>query len=205
MNSNAEVTFVLLGWIAIAVFIVARNYFRKKQKKENLDKYAKSVEILRKLIASKNDSEFVNNSLNLNKEINKNNNLYFKSVDAAFQYMEKFFSNYPLEIKHLYHGKIINLDKKGTLALVKVMCLINNKTDYAVVTAVKSNDLKINIKKGDFVYVGIEEVRNIMPYKKLISSYGLQNISNVKNSKGVIVKKLSLGLNIKTNQFEFDE
>jgi hypothetical protein len=33
----------------------------------------------------------------------------------------------------------------------------------------------------------------------------LQNISNVKNSKGVIVKKLSLGLNINTNQFEFEE
>lgn len=84
MNSSAEVALVLLGWIAIVVFIVARYYFRKKQKKENLDKYAKGVEVLRKLIASKNDSEFVNNSLNLNKEIDKKNNLYFKSVDAAF-------------------------------------------------------------------------------------------------------------------------
>ena len=73
------------------------------------------------------------------------------------------------------------------------------------VYAVKSNDLEKDLKKGDFVYVGIEDVGEVIPWKKTFSKSGMSSILLNQNSKGVIVKKLTLGLNITSSMFEFDE
>ena len=148
----SETEFTLLLWGLLIAFIVGRNYYRKHQQKEKEEKYLKGVKTLRKMMLAKNDNEFSRASLEMNNQINEKNKLHFKSVDAAFEYMEKFFSNYKIEKKSLYHGKITSLNKKKDTAHVKVLCLINNKTDYAIVTAVKSNDLEKDLKKGDFVY-----------------------------------------------------
>ena len=63
----------------------------------------------------------------------------FKSVDACLEYMEKFFTNDELLPNSLYHGKILHMivndAGKKTLAYVKVLCLIDGKTDYAMVSA----------------------------------------------------------------------
>jgi hypothetical protein len=65
--------------------------------------------------------------------------LVFKSVDGCFEYMEKFFTNDELLPKSLYHGKIVHMivndAGKTTLAYAKVLCLIDGKTDYAMVSA----------------------------------------------------------------------
>ena len=201
----SETEFTLLLWGLLIAFIVGRNYYKKYQAKEKEEKYLKTVKTLRKMMLASNDSEFSNASIEMNNQINKKNKLYFKSVDAAFEYMEKFFSNYQIEKKSLYHGKITFLNKKKDTAHVKVLCLINNKTDYAVVTAVKSDSLKKDLKNGDFVYVGIEDVGQVVPWKKTFSKSGMESILLNQNSKGVIVKKLTLGLNITSSMFEFDE
>jgi hypothetical protein len=86
-----------------------------------------------------------------------------------------------------------------------VLCLIDNKTNYAIVTAIKSEDLKKELKKGDFVYVGIEDVRDVLPWKKSFTQSNLVKLINVNNTKGVVVKKLTLSLNIASDMFEFDE
>ena len=66
--------------------------------------------------------------------------------------MEKFFSNYELENKSLYHGKILQIDKTETAAFIKVLCLINGQTDYAIITAEKGEECKSKLKKGHLVY-----------------------------------------------------
>jgi hypothetical protein len=85
----------------------------------------------------------------------------------------------------------------------------------------KTKDL--NIQTGDFVLVGIEEVKELMnleTFKKLgikPEKFNLKDksnkdeyLSNVKkifreSTKGVILKKLTLELDIKSHQFVFDE
>ena len=88
--------------------------------------------------------------------------LVFKSVDACFEYMEKFFTNDELLPKSLYHGKIVHMivndAGKTTLGYAKVLCLIDGKTDYAMVTTflcscdIFNCDCKTNVKIGDMVY-----------------------------------------------------
>lgn len=194
---SGEVKFTIFLWILLIIFIVVRNYYRKQQEKKHQEEYLKGIFALKKFMTVQND--------NPSQKINNKNNLYFKSVDAAFEYMEKFFTNHPIEKKSLYHGKVLFINAKHDLAFVKVLCLINSKTNYAMVTAVKSKDLKKELKKGDFVYVGIEDVGNVMPWKKSHTQSNLVKLINANNTKGVIVKKLTLGLNITSNMFEFDE
>ena len=67
------------------------------------------------------------------------------------------------------------------------------------------DSLPLQNKKGDFVYVGIEDVGEVVPWKKTFSKSGMESILLNQNSKGVIVKKLTLGLNITSSMFEFDE
>ena len=96
--------------------------------------------------------------------------LVFKSVDACFEYMEKFFTNDELKPKSLYHGKILHMivndAGKKTLAYVKVLCLINGKTDYAMVSAflcdcdIFNCECKPKYKKDDMVYIGMGTVIN---------------------------------------------
>jgi len=194
---SGEIKFTIFLWILLIIFIVGRNYYRKQQEKKHQEKYLKGVFALRKFINIQND--------NPSQKINNKNNLHFKSVDAAFEYMEKFFTNHPIEKKSLYHGKVLFINAKHDLAFVKVLCLIDNKTNYAIVTAIKSEDLKKELKKGDFVYVGIEDVRDVLPWKKSFTQSNLVKLINVNNTKGVVVKKLTLSLNIASDMFEFDE
>lgn len=199
---DESIKLAIIGWIIIIAFVVGRAIYRKQQEKK---KYSKAVTALRKIVKARNDKEFIDANLELRKEIDKKNKLYFKSVDAALEYMEKFFKNYPIEKKHLYYGKVLHLDSKKTLAFVKLLCIINGKTDYAMATAVKSNELKKPLKKGDFVYVGIEDVGKVIPYKKSTTPAALKKLINANNTKGVIVAKASLGLDIKNSRFDLDE
>ena len=136
--------------------------------------------------------------------------LIFKSVDECFKYMEKFFSNYELENKSLYHGKILQIDKSETSAYIKVLCLINGKTDYALVTAEKGEECKSKLKKGDMVYVGIEMVNKTIDnsVRKWSVTYKDEKDYISKpmypNSFGIILKKLKLELNTSTKKFEFE-
>ena len=144
--------------------------------------------------------------------------LTFKSVDACFEYMEKFFSNHELEPKSLYHGKIVHMivndAGKTTLGYAKVLCLINGKTDYAMVTAflcscdVFNCECKTNVKIGDMVYIGMEPpitktIDNTVRRweKKFKTEEDFQGDNFHQNNTGTIVKKLKLELNTKTNQF----
>ncbi|MEL0309673.1 MAG: hypothetical protein VXA18_02655 [Gammaproteobacteria bacterium] len=199
---DESIKLAIIGWIIIIAFVVGRAIYRKQQEKK---KYSKAVTALRKIVKARNDKEFIDANLELRKEIDKKNKLYFKSVDAALEYMEKFFKNYPIEKKHLYYGKVLHLDSKKTYAFVKLLCIINGKTDYAMATAVKSNELKKPLKKGDFVYVGIEDVGKVIPYKKSTTPAALKKLINANNTKGVIVAKASLGLDIKNSRFDLDE
>ena len=136
-------------------------------------------------------------------------NLVFKSVDSCFEYMEKFFSNYELENKSLYHGKILQIDKTATSAFIKVLCLINGKTDYALVTAEKGEECKSKLKKGDMVYVGIEMVQKtidnrVRGWKENMKEKDYPGKDLHPNSFGTILKKLKLELNTSTKQFEFE-
>ena len=99
---------------------------------------------------------------------------------------------------------------------VRTHCLDNNNnTVFTFVCVNKSKDLKKDIKIGDFVLIGIEEV------KKLFTTETLEKVPKGKNSietalnlsramvleapRGVILKKATLELDLKSNQFIFDE
>jgi hypothetical protein len=137
-------------------------------------------------------------------------NLFFKSNKDAYEYVKKFFSNYKLEKKGLYHGIYVQPH------FVRTHCLDdNNNVVFTFVCVDKSKDLKKDINIGDFVLIGIEEA------KKPFTIESLEKVKKGKNSKetawnlsqamvyeaprGIILKKLTLELDIKTGQFVFDE
>lgn len=110
----------------------------------------------------------------------------------------------------MYHGIYVLPN------FVRTHCLDNNNNVvFTFVCVDKSKDLKKNINIGDFVLVGIEEV------KELFTTESLDKVSKGKNStqtalnltremvakapRGIILKKLTLELDIKTGQFVFDE
>ena len=149
--------------------------------------------------------------------------LIFKSVDACFEYMEKFFTNAELEPKSLYHGKILHMIVndigKSTLAYVKVLCLINGKTDYAMVSAflcscdnIWNCECKTKLKNGDMVYIGMGTVINktidnrVRRWEeKFKTEEDFKGDKWHRNNTGTIIKKLKLELNTVTNQFEVEE
>ena len=155
--------------------------------------------------------------------MNKKKNLTFKSVDACFEYMEKFFTNDELKPKSLYHGKILHMivndAGKKTLAYVKVLCLINGKTDYAMVSAflcdcdnIWNCECKPKYKKGDMVYIGMGTVINktidnrVRRWEKTFKTEeDFRGGGMHPNNIGTIIKKLKLELNTVTNQFEHEE
>ena len=141
---------------------------------------------------------------------NTSGNLFFKSNKDAFEYTQKYFSNYKLEAKSVYHGICL------TPYLVQIHCLNNNNNNILTPIVVeKSKDLKKEIQVGDFVLVGVEEVKELITSEKLkklgITSEKKDYESKLKkkvirdSSKGVILKKLTLELDIKSHQFVFDE
>ena len=190
---SEDIKFYIIAWGILIAFLVIR-YFNKKKDYSDVSHQQKVIdEIVRK-----------------RKESNKQKNLIFKSVDACLKYMEKFFTNYQLEKKSLYHGKILFLESKPSqppeTALVKVLCLIDGKTDYALITAMKGADCKSKLKVNDFVYIGMEEVSNdIIPWKKTMNPIHFSKRLYGSNSLGVIVKKLTFELNVTTSQFEHEE
>jgi hypothetical protein len=144
------------------------------------------------------------------KNKNSTGNLFFKSNQLAYEYVQKFFSNHKLEAKGLYYGIYVMEN------FVRTHCLDNNNnTVFTFVCVNKSKDLKKDIKIGDFVLIGIEEV------KKLFTTETLEKVPKGKNSietalnlsramvleapRGVILKKATLELDLKSNQFIFDE
>ena len=188
--------------IGIIGFIVILNKQDDPKADEIEDevKAERGIQALNIIRNAKNDKEFIQGMLKFSGKTKKN--LFFKSVDACLDYMEKFFVNYPLENKHLYYGKIVNLDKTKSFVFVKVLCLIDGITSYAMVTAVKSNELKNKIlKKGDFVYLGIEEVGTVIPYKLAGSPQNMKKLINSNNTKGNIVKRLTYELDVEKTQF----
>ena len=141
--------------------------------------------------------------------------LVFKSVDACFEYMEKFFTNAELEPNSLYHGKIVHMlvndEGMNTLAYVKVLCLIDGKTDYAMVSAFV-DECKSKLNKGDMVYVGMttyinKTIDNTVRRweEKFKTEEDFKGDNYHQNNTGTILKKLKLELNTETSQFEYDE
>ena len=137
-------------------------------------------------------------------------NLFFKSNKDAYEYVQKYFSDYKLEKKSVYHGIYVMPH------FARIHCLDdNNKVVFTFICVDKSKDLKKDINVGDFVLIGIEEV------KKLFTTETLDKVPKGKNStetslnlskamvseapRGIILKKLTLELDIKTGQFVFDE
>ena len=148
--------------------------------------------------------------------------LVFKSVDACFEYMEKFFTNAELEPNSLYHGKILHMivndTGKKTLAYVKVLCLIDGKTDYAMVTAhlcscdIFNCDCKTNLKIGDMAYIGMGTVINktidnrVRRWEKKFKTEEDFKGGNLhQNNSGTIITKLKLTLNVATSQFDHED
>jgi hypothetical protein len=148
--------------------------------------------------------------------------LVFKSVDACFEYMEKFFTNDELLPKSLYHGKIVHMivndAGKTTLAYAKVLCLIDGKPDYAMVTASLCScetfncDCKTNLKIGDMAYIGMgtvinKTIDNVVRRweEKFKTEEDFKGDNYHQNNRGAIVKKLKLELNTETSQFEYEE
>jgi hypothetical protein len=140
---------------------------------------------------------------------NLSGNLFFKSNKDAFEYTQRYFTNYKLEAKGVYHGICL------TPYLVQIYCLDNNNNNILtpIVCDKKSKNLKV--QTGDFVLVGVEEVKELITSENLkklgITSenkdYALDLTKKVlrDSSKGVILKKLTLELDIKTHQFVLDE
>jgi hypothetical protein len=141
---------------------------------------------------------------------NTSGNLFFKSNKDAYEYVQEYFTNHKLEKKGLYHGIYVMEN------FVRTHCLDdNNNVVFTFVCVEKSKDLKKDIKFGDFVLIGIEEV------KELFTPETLGKVPKGKNSKetalnlskamvykaprGTILKKLTQELDIKTGQFVFDE
>jgi hypothetical protein len=177
---------------------------KKTTSKKNLDE---GVKALKKIMSAKNDQDFLAGMMDL--PTNKKKSLSFKSVNDCFEYMEKFFSNYELETKSLYHGKILQIDKTGTAAYVKVLCLINGRTDYAIVTAEKGEECKSQLKKGDMVYVGVEQINKtidntVRRWEKTMTEKDYAGGGLYPNSFVSIVKKLKLNLNIISSQFDYE-
>ena len=203
MSSN-DLTIIIIAIMVIGViaFIVILNKqdnpkFDKREDEVRAERGIQALNIIRN---AKNDKEFIKGMMKFSG--NQKKNLFFKSVDACLNYMEKFFVNYPLENKHLYYGKIIKLDSKKNLAFIKVLCLIDGVTNYAMVTAVKSDELSNKKKKkDDFVYVGIEEVGTVIPYKLAFSPQNMKKLINSNNTKGNIVKRLTYELDVEKTQF----
>ena len=148
--------------------------------------------------------------------------LVFKSVDACFEYMEKFFTNDELLPKSLYHGKIVHMivndAGKTTLGYAKVLCLIDGKPDYAMVTTflcsceIFNCDCKTNVKIGDMVYIGMDgpidkTIDNVVRRweEKFKTEEDFKGDDYHQNNTGTILKKLKLELNTKTSQFEYEE
>ena len=149
--------------------------------------------------------------------------LVFKSVDACLEYMEKFFTNAELEPNSMYSGKILHMIEndagKKTLAYVKVLCLIDGKTDYAMVSAflcdcdnIWNCKCKPKLKTGDMVYVGMttyinktidNTVRRWEEKFKTIEDF--KGDKWHQNNTGTIVKKLKLTLNVATSQFDHED
>ena len=148
--------------------------------------------------------------------------LTFKSVDACLEYMEKFFTNAELEPNSMYSGKILHMivndAGKTTLAYAKVLCLINGKTDYAMVTASLCScetfncDCKTNLKIGDMAYIGMGTVINktidntVRRWEEKFKT--VEDFKGDKwhqNNTGTIVKKLKLTLNVATSQFDHED
>ena len=141
--------------------------------------------------------------------------LVFKSVDACFEYMEKSFSNDELKPNSLYHGKIVHMlvndEGQNTLAYVKVLCLIDGKTDYAMVTAFV-DECKSKLNKGDMVYVGMttyinKTIDNTVRRweEKFKTEEDFKGDKWHKNNTGTIIKKLKLTLNVATSQFDHED
>ena len=137
--------------------------------------------------------------------------------------MEKFFTNAELEPNSMYSGKILHMivndAGKKTLAYVKVLCLIDGKTDYAMVSAflcdcfnIWNCECKTKLKTGDMVYVGMGTVINktidntVRRWEeKFKTEEDFKGDKWHKNNTGTIIKKLKLELNTVTNQFEVEE
>jgi len=148
---------------------------------------------------------------------NTSGNLFFKSNQDAFEYTQRYFTNYKLEAKSVYHGICL------TSSLVQIHCLDNNNNNILTPVLCEKKTKDLNIQTGDFVLVGIEEVKELMnleTFKKLgikPEKFNLKDKSNKdeylstvkkifrESTKGVILKKLTLELDIKTHQFVFDE
>tara|TARA_S200000501_G_C20604052_1_gene647194 strand:- start:17 stop:487 length:471 start_codon:yes stop_codon:yes gene_type:complete len=142
------------------------------------------------------------------KKLKKTKNLIFKSSEDAFQYTTKFFSNSRIELKSMYHGVI--LDSNG---LAKICVLDKGEPVNTFVNVKNHPELKIEINKGDFVLIGISEFKNLMTPKRLEEiGKKYENDKNklvvelastlVKESpKGFVIYKLSLELDIASNQF----
>tara|TARA_R110000824_G_scaffold83561_3_gene209130 strand:+ start:823 stop:1275 length:453 start_codon:yes stop_codon:yes gene_type:complete len=147
----------------------------------------------------------------------------FKSVDACLEYMEKFFTNDELLPNSLYHGKILHMivndAGKKTLAYVKVLCLIDGKTDYAMVSAFLCScenmlkcECKSKLKIGDMVYIGMTTYINktidnrVRGWEKTFKTEEDFKGDNMhQNNIGTVIKKLKLELNTVTNQFEHED
>ena len=149
--------------------------------------------------------------------------LVFKSVDACLEYMEKFFTNAELEPNSMHSGKILHMIEndagKKTLAYVKVLCLIDGKTDYAMVSAflcdcfnIWNCECKTKLKTGDMVYVGMtssinKTIDNTVRRweEKFKTEEDFKGDKWHRNNTGTIIKKHKLELNTVTNQFEVEE
>ena len=149
--------------------------------------------------------------------------LTFKSVDACLEYMEKFFTNAELEPNSMYSGKILHMivndAGKKTLAYVKVLCLIDGKTDYAMVSAflcdcfnIWNCECKTKLKTGDMVYVGMGTVINktidntVRRWEeKFKTEEDFKGDKWRTNNTGTIIRKLKLTLNVATSQFDHED
>jgi len=188
---SSDIKAFLYGWGILISFLVIRYFYRESQAKKNRPKVSPQ-EIANRVSA-----------IMAMKNKKSQTNLFFKSTDTALEYIEKFFSNFVLEERGLYYGKILHLDKAKTFGYAKVLCLIDNKAGYALVSVIKGRECKSELAKGDLVYVGIKEVNNIIAYKESFNLANFKKNKNVNNTVGSIVKKMTLELNPQNSQFEF--
>ena len=142
------------------------------------------------------------------KKAKKTQNLIFKSSEDAFQYTTKFFTNYKIDLKSMYHGVMLESD-----GLAKICVLDKGEPVNTFVNVKNHPDLKSQVNKGDFVLIGISEFKKLMTPKRL-EEIGKKYENDktklvvelasslVKESpKGFVLYKLSLELDIASNQF----